>query len=67
MTNEVIIPTSRHEPMPGKNKSMEEIDEIQRRNEAAIEIQRAYRGYSASSSLALIYQNHEWITQSDAK
>lgn len=45
METEVPIPQDPHEVIPGKDKSIAQIDEIQRRQEAAIEIQQAYRGY----------------------
>lgn len=39
------IPKNQHELVPGKGKSLAQIDEAQRKKEAVIEIQRAYRGY----------------------
>jgi len=44
MPSDVEIPSNQHEKIVGKGKSMAEIDEFQRRQEAAIEIQQAYRG-----------------------
>jgi len=43
MSSDISIPESRDEQIPGKNKSLAEIDEAQRRQEAAIDIQKAYR------------------------
>ena len=43
MSPEVSIPNSGHEQIPGKDKSLAEIDEAQREQEAAIDIQNAYR------------------------
>jgi hypothetical protein len=43
MSNEADIPLNRDEVILGKDKSIAEIDEIQRRNEAAIENGKAYR------------------------
>jgi hypothetical protein len=43
MSDEAAIPKDPSEPIPGKGMSLEEIDEKQRRREAAIEIQRTYR------------------------
>jgi len=42
MSSDVQIPSySEHEIIPGKGKSMAEIDETQRRKEAAIDVQKA--------------------------
>ena len=40
MSSDVQIPSSQHEIIPGKGKSMAEIDATQRRKEAAIDIQK---------------------------
>lgn len=45
MPTEMAIPNNQQELVPGKDKSLAQIDEVQREKEAAIEIQRAYRGY----------------------
>jgi hypothetical protein len=45
MSDEAAIPKDWSEPIPGKGMSLDEIDEEQRRREAAIEIQTAYREY----------------------
>lgn len=45
MSTQVIIPNNKHDLIPGKNKSLAQIDKAQREKEAAIEIQRAYREY----------------------
>jgi hypothetical protein len=45
MPTEMAIPNNQQELVPGKGKSLAQIDEVQREKEAAIEIQRAYRGY----------------------
>lgn len=44
MSSDVEIPNNRYENIADKGKSMAEIDELQRRQEAAIDIQKAYRG-----------------------
>lgn len=43
MSEVTPIPNDPKELIPGKAMSLEEIDEVQRRKEAAIEIQKAYR------------------------
>jgi hypothetical protein len=45
MSADLEIPENPHDIIPGKDKSLVEIDETQRRQEAAIEIQNAYRTY----------------------
>jgi hypothetical protein len=45
------IPDDPHDIIPGKGKSLAQIDQLQRRQEAAIEIQNAYRGYQADSRI----------------
>jgi hypothetical protein len=44
MTTEMAIPDNQHELVPGKQKSLAQIDKVQRKKEAVIEVQRAYRG-----------------------
>jgi hypothetical protein len=46
MSADVEIPENPHDIIPGKDKSLAEIDETQRRQEAAIEIQNACWKYS---------------------
>lgn len=44
MSPDVEIPSNHYEEIAGKGKSLAEIDELQRGKEAAIDIQKAYRG-----------------------
>ena len=44
MSTEMAIPNNQHELVPGKQKSLAQIDKVQRKKEAVIEVQRAYRG-----------------------
>jgi len=45
MSTEAAIPNNRQELVPGKGRSLAQIDEVQRKKEAAVEKQRAYQGY----------------------
>lgn len=68
MSAQVIIPNNKHDLIPGKDKSLAQIDEVQREKEAAIEIQRAYREYLHNKGALLMCSKQDGsptITPSD--